>query len=308
MRLGLALDHPGRTGADVAEHRWHELRAANVAIFDLSDGDPQVYYELGIALTAGTQLILMARHATGVPFDVAQHVRLYEAMDDLESLVADEIDGAIYGLLVRGGDGSSLGATLGYAERLAAADGGNTLLRVALQSLRQAGVDPVKAHSALDAFNSYLGAAEHDVLLPRWPGAYPDPLRPRLFAVMPFRQEQDLAYDVLADEASKAGVDPVRGDLAEGQQIIRSIWDEICRATHITADLTGLNLNVCLELGIAHTLGRPTLIIGREGTEHVLRNALPAVAKWRCHKYPADPDTSPSFRAAVAKFLITTSR
>src|SRR5262249_11320145 len=38
--LGLEMDQPERPGADFAEHRWTDLRAANVAVFDLSDADP----------------------------------------------------------------------------------------------------------------------------------------------------------------------------------------------------------------------------------------------------------------------------
>ncbi len=294
--LGLELDQPERAGADQAEHRWQDLRAANVGVFDLSDADPQVYYELGIALAVGTQLLLVAREGTLVPFDVAQHVRTYTPAADLVGMLADEIDGAMYGLHVRGGGPDSIGETLAYAERLAAADSGNSFLGIALRSARTAGADPVKFQDALNLFNGYLGSAEHDVLLPRWPGAYPDPHHPRSFAVMPFRQEHEPAYAVIAAAAREAGVDPVRGDVAEGQQIIESIWNGICRATHVTADLTGLNPNVCLELGVAHALGRPTLIVGREGTERSLARALPGVAKWRCHTFPTDPRTKPEFR------------
>ncbi len=49
--------------------------------------------------------------------------------------------------------------------------------------------------------------------------------------------------------------------------------------------MSGLNLNVCLEAGIAHALGRRTLFIGEEGTAQRLGAALPELAKWRCHEY-----------------------
>ena len=203
---------------------------------------------------------------------------------------------------MRGGKPPSLAKTLAYADRLAAADGANALLGVALKSVRNAGADPVKFQDALNTLNSYLGANEHEILLPRWPGDYPDPRAPRCFAVMPFREEQQRAYAAVAAAAHKAGIEPVRGDVAEGQQIIESIWEEICRATHITADLTGFNLNVCLELGIAHTLGRPTRLIGREGTERTLPTKLPGVAKWRLHPYAGDPRAKPEFQAMLEKF------
>ena len=75
--LGLETNRPVRTGSDFAEQRWQDLRAANVAILDLSDADPQVYYELGIALAIGAQLLLTAREGTDVPFNVAQSVSYY---------------------------------------------------------------------------------------------------------------------------------------------------------------------------------------------------------------------------------------
>jgi hypothetical protein len=300
--LGLETDHPNRAGSDFAEHRWQDLRAANVAVFDLSDGDAQVYYELGIALAVGSQLLLIAQDGTNVPFDVAQNVRLYERKQPARGFIADELDSALYHLHVRGSTQSAVENTLTYAERLAAG-GTNPLLGVALKSVRHAGADPAKFLDALNAFNSYLGPKEHDVLLPRWPGDYPNPLAPRCFAVLPYREAPQRAYAVVEAAARKAGVEPVRGDVAEGEQIVESIWIEICRATHITVDLTDFNPNVCLELGIAHTLGRPTRMIGREGTERALGTRLPGAAKWRCHAYAADPVRSRELRAMLEKFF-----
>ena len=304
--LGLELSHSARAGADLAEHRWQDLRAANVAVFDLSDAEPQVYYELGVALAVGAQLLLIAEESTNVPFDVAQSIHTYSSQQKAGAFLADELDGALYGLHVRAGKQSSLAHTLAYAERLASADRANALLGVALKTVREAGADPVPFENALNTLNSYLGERQHEILLPRWPGEYPDPHAPRLFAVMPFRDEPQRAYAVVEAAARQAGVEPVRGDVAEGQQIIESIWQEICRATHITVDLTGLNLNVCLELGIAHALGRRTWLVAREGTEQTLNAKLPSVAKWRCHTYAADPRGKPTFHAALAKFFSKT--
>jgi hypothetical protein len=303
--LGLESDQPKRPGGDFAEHRWHALRAAGVAVFDLTGAHAQVYYELGIALAVGVQLLLLAEKGTDIPFDVAQDVRFYDRSQPLSGIIADELDAAIYGLHVRSAGQSSLANTLAFAERVAAADGGNPLLGIALNSVRNAGADPVKFRDALSAFNGYLGTNGYDVLVPRWPGNYPDPLSPRCFAVLPYREAPLQAYAVVEAVARKAGVEPVRGDCADGQEIIQSIWDEICRATHVTVDLTDFNLNVCLELGIAHALGRPTRLIGREGTERALATHLPAAAKWRCHVYAGDQRGSREFQKMLEKFFTT---
>lgn len=92
----------------------------------------------------------------------------------------------------------------------------------------------------------------------------------------------------------------MRGDVAEGQKIIGSIWEEIGRATHIIGDITDLNPNVCLELGIADTLGRRTLLIGLPGTEKSLFSSL---AKQRCHTYPLGSWEDSQFGLALRKFL-----
>jgi len=68
-------------------------------------------------------------------------------------------------------------------------------------------------------------------------------------------------------------------------------------------DLSGFNLNVCLELGIADTIGRRTLLIGEQGTERHLKDALPGVAKRRCLTYSGDPKGSPQFAAGLQKFF-----
>jgi len=126
---------------------------------------------------------------------------------------------------------------------------------------------------------------------------------------MPFDEKLDPAYRFIEQMCAKAKpeVVAVRGDVAEEGEIIKSIWEEIGRATHITVDLTGFNPNVCLELGIANALGRNTLLVGREGTDKKLSEMLPSVAKRRCHTYPADPAGKPLFVREVAKFLAKNS-
>ena len=74
QRLGLELVEATPPGADFAADRWQQLRTSSIAAFDLADGAPQVYYELGIALTLGTQLLLLAPDDCDIPFDIAQNV------------------------------------------------------------------------------------------------------------------------------------------------------------------------------------------------------------------------------------------
>ena len=59
-------------------------------------------------------------------------------------------------------------------------------------------------------------------------------------------------------------------------------------------DVTGLNLNVCMELGFAHALGRPTLILRRAGS----KSFFAAIAKLQLPDY-SDAD----FDAILDRFL-----
>jgi hypothetical protein len=123
------------------------------------------------------------------------------------------------------------------------------------------------------------------MLYPTWPGDYPALHERRCFHVTAFgpdwanetmelvreacrRAEQDIAY--------------IRGDQVLSPDIIRSIWDEICRASHIVVDLTGLNINAVLELGMVHVLGRNVLLITQDDRPDLY---FRSIAKMRLHHY-----------------------
>jgi hypothetical protein len=80
---------------------------------------------------------------------------------------------------------------------------------------------------------------------------------------MPFSEAWSDDVRNIVASACEGKVRYVRGDAVEDERIIRSIWDSICAATHVLVDITGLNDNVLLELGLAHALGRRTLIAKR---------------------------------------------
>jgi len=302
-RLGLEVNRPTRLGADIPESRWQDLRAASLGVFDISSATPQVFYELGIALTLGTELLIIAQRQTKPPFDVAQNIRYYSDEYELDHFLALELDASLYGLQCRGSDGSSLADSVAYAERLAAAVGDDGLLHVALESLRKVHADPVAFAPACKLLNTFFRDKAPMILYPRWPGVYPDPMHPRCFIVMHFDDALEKIHQTIVGVCKQAGIQPIRGDVAEGQEIIKSIWEEIGKATHVAVDLTGFNPNVCLELGIADALGRRTLLIGPEGTDKLLQDSFPGIAKRRCHTYPSDPLSKSSFADVLTRFL-----
>jgi hypothetical protein len=93
--------------------------------------------------------------------------------------------------------------------------------------------------------------------------------RATCFVVMPFSQEwSDDVRRILVKTCEAAGVHAVRGDdLFTPTDILEDIWQSINAADFVIADITGRNPNVLYELGIAHTLAKPVLILSAEAAD-----------------------------------------
>lgn len=60
----------------------------------------------------------------------------------------------------------------------------------------------------------------------------------------------------------ESNLHPIRADsLFRPSPIIRDIWEYINRSKILIADITGLNPNVMYELGLAHAIAKPVIII-----------------------------------------------
>lgn len=55
-----------------------------------------------------------------------------------------------------------------------------------------------------------------------------------------------------------------RADDQLGSEIMEDVWQGICQAKIVIADLTSRNPNVYYELGIAHTLGKPFILLAQD--------------------------------------------
>jgi hypothetical protein len=137
-------------------------------------------------------------------------------------------------------------------------------------ALRSTGLDVF-----LDEFRDSAGQLKQDVLflgperLYAPPKDRADPRKPSCFIVMPFSQEWSTdVHRILARACQAAGVRPVRGDdLFTPTDILEDIWQSINAADFVIADITGRNPNVLYELGIAHTLAKPVLILSQEAAD-----------------------------------------
>lgn len=86
------------------------------------------------------------------------------------------------------------------------------------------------------------------------------------FVAMPFGGEfDDLYRDVIKPAAENGGWLTVRVDeVLEATSIPELIWEEIHRCRVVIADISGNNPNVFYEVGFAHALARPTILMTRD--------------------------------------------
>lgn len=86
------------------------------------------------------------------------------------------------------------------------------------------------------------------------------------FVILPFEDEfEDLYHDKIVPTLENHNYSVNKADsLATQRNIIEDIIDGITNADLIISDLTGANPNVFYELGIAHGLGIPTVLIAQD--------------------------------------------
>ncbi len=83
------------------------------------------------------------------------------------------------------------------------------------------------------------------------------------FVIMPFGGWFDIYYrDIFFKAIKDSGLDAKRADdLYRSSPIINDIWELTKNATVILADLTGKNPNVFYELGLAHAIKKPAILV-----------------------------------------------
>lgn len=89
------------------------------------------------------------------------------------------------------------------------------------------------------------------------------------FVIMPFGGWLDDYYgDIYRPAIEDAGLEPRRADdLYRPSTIVNDIWAYTKKARLILADLSGKNPNVFYELGLAHALGKPAILISESITD-----------------------------------------
>src|SRR5262245_6682636 len=85
------------------------------------------------------------------------------------------------------------------------------------------------------------------------------------FVMMPFGGVNDRYFlNIYEPAIMAAGLRAVRADsLFTPTPIIRDIWTMTRNAKILLADVSGTNPNVFYELGLAHAIGKPVVIVSR---------------------------------------------
>jgi hypothetical protein len=93
--------------------------------------------------------------------------------------------------------------------------------------------------------------------------------RPKAFVVMQFTEPYNQYYsDIIKKVCADFGVDVKRADEHFGTgMVLADIVQDIIDSKFIIADISEINPNVYYEIGYAHALNKPTIILAEKGTK-----------------------------------------
>jgi hypothetical protein len=93
--------------------------------------------------------------------------------------------------------------------------------------------------------------------------------RPRAFVAMPFHEPFNSMYrEVIEPEGERLGLEVIRVyELTRPGIILEDIRREISESKVVIAEITDPNQNVFYELGYAHALNKPTILLARRGRD-----------------------------------------
>ena len=96
-----------------------------------------------------------------------------------------------------------------------------------------------------------------------------DSKKPKAFVVIKFIDKYKEIYEeVIKTVCTELNMKVIKADEIFGPgQIISDITNSIAESTVVVADITSLEPNIFYEVGYAHALNKPTVLIAEKGTE-----------------------------------------
>lgn len=286
---------------------------ADLVIADLSESNPNIYYELGIVHALGTPLIVISRTQEHIPFDLRNlPILFYKSINALAKELKKRIPEvethrqSVSPVLqaVPSLDRVPRSDLIDLERRLDAVttelkdkDNEIKLLRASpkqaadwslirqdiTDSLQKITEDVITRQTEklvsiafelekLKAENESLRHAEYEIrkregmmlVNPRWSGRRFEIERDSCFLLMPFREPwSDDVWKLIDGIVTKCGLCCKRADEQDGRTVMDDIWEGICKARVVIADLTAKNPNVTYEVGLADVLGKDVIILSQ---------------------------------------------
>ena len=122
---------------------------------------------------------------------------------------------------------------------------------------------------------------------------------PKAFVLMPFAPAFDDIYErFLRPTLAESGFDVKRADdIMNQRNILRDVIDWIVACDLIIADLTGANPNVFYEIGVAHAMNKPVILITQD------RDNVPFdLRQYRILEYSRDFASIEDAKASLAQY------
>jgi hypothetical protein len=114
------------------------------------------------------------------------------------------------------------------------------------------------------------------------------------FVLMPFGEtwSNEVWSNMIRPSVEGLGLQCMRADSIHGMSIIEDIWTSMNQSAFIIADLTKVNPNVMYEMGIVHTIGKPSILI----TQDISSKPFD-VSHLRQYPYEVTPSGASKFKA-----------
>ncbi|HZF14037.1 MAG TPA: hypothetical protein VFE33_35025 [Thermoanaerobaculia bacterium] len=87
------------------------------------------------------------------------------------------------------------------------------------------------------------------------------------FVLMPFETIWSDVYEEIRNAVGCEGLLCLRADELYGRNVMADLWSGIYFADVVVADLTGRNANVLYEVGIAHALAKPVILLAQSDAD-----------------------------------------
>ena len=285
------ISSTGSINRTVLQHIYN----ADVVLADLTDLNPNVFYELGVRHSLRNGTILLALKGTKLPFDIGDmKVVFYEDKVGGEKVAIPQIQQLLEGFLQEKSQDSPVFFALPdlqnpTANNLAEAQARISSLETETQELRlklsvaeqtnlnlresfaifERTIKSAIEHTSIDSAKVVSSALEDAThareKLPRRfisniSNVSEDPKT--MFVLMPFREEFNAIYSIIREAGTSLGLKVLRADEMTSPGLITDqILEAINYSGIILADLTHKNPNVLYEVGIAHTLNKKTILI-----------------------------------------------